>query len=460
MEVLIYSISSFFALFSFYNVQKESEGRKKIQWLCIIILLVVNIFLFHYMIKCYEVPIHNNRISYFVSNCSKYRSFTGYSNIEIVYDYNTFKELKKTDYRGEPIEYKPGIEVSTYIKGNSDTINGHCLFSTSYAVSTNGVVYNNFDRWYDDGYKKLVKDISYISFLERDHVKPTGFEIDESNNALNVDGVLFMLEINSSNRQSFLPFKTWKDKSNTEFFEPSEFEYSILARNDSLAPHHDSVYYYHQWSYFKFYKPTINSSKIRDYRYMPDKDSILFQSIFLTRNNFRKPDLLTTAEDVSQAVEVLWIDNNKHGFNNNIKKIKYDYNGPVEFSDIYPEPDCKDISSLYYTDSLKIKTIEEKGLKFHVKFPDMENLQIIRMWIVTLLLGGFLGLLIKLVYNVFKGRIFDKLKSSIIKHKKAVVIITIVITVIAIAYIILMLMASHVDAFNLYDDRSFLIFET
>ena len=50
-----------------------------------------------------------------------------------------------------------------------------------------------------------------------------------------------------------------------------------------------------------------------------------------------------------------------------------------------------DISSLYYTDSLKIQAIEKNGLKFHVKFPDMENLQIIRMWVVTLLLSGFLG---------------------------------------------------------------------
>ena len=462
MEIVIYSLSSCFALFSFYNLHKENEGRRKFQWLCILVLLVVNIFLFHYMIKCYEVPIHNNRISYFISNNSKYESFTGYSDIEIVYDYNTFKELKKTDFLGEPIDYEPGIEVRTYIKCNNDNDHTSCSFSTSYSYfNDKGESHNNFGRWYKDGYKKLVEDKSYISFLEKNNVKPSRFEIDESANSYSVEGVLFMLEINSSNRQSFLPFKEWKNNSRTIFYESPEFIYSPLARNDSLAPHHDTVYYNNEWIYIQHFKPTINSARFRDYRFIPDQDSILYQSRFMTRNNFRKPDLFTTAEDVSQAVEVLWVDNSRNGnFNNNIKKITYDYNGPVEFSDMNPVPDYIDISSLYYTDSLKIQAIEKNGLKFHVKFPDMENLQIIRMWVVTLLLSGFLGLLLKIVYNLLKERYSVSFKNWIKKHKLFVINLTITVVVIALIYIVLMLMMSHVNAFDMFDDRSYLIIET
>ena len=228
-----------------------------------------------------------------------------------------------------------------------------------------------------------------------------------------------------------------------------------------IAPHHDTVYYNNEWIYIQHFKPTINSARFRDYRFIPDQDSILYQSRFMTRNNFRKPDLFTTAEDVSQAVEVLWVDNSRNGnFNNNIKKITYDYNGPVEFSDMNPVPDYIDISSLYYTDSLKIQAIEKNGLKFHVKFPDMENLQIIRMWVVTLLLSGFLGLLLKIVYNLLKERYSVLFKNWIKKHKLFVINLTITVVVIALIYIVLMLMMSHVNAFDLFDDRSYLIIET
>ena len=460
MEILIYSLSSCVALFSFYNIHKENEGKKKIQWLFIIVLLVINIFLFNYMIKCYEVPIHNNRISYFISNSSKYKTFSGYSEIDIVYDYNTFKELKKTNFHGEPLDIEPGIEVSTYIKCNNDSTNSWHVSNTSYSYFDSNGSHNNFGRWYNDGYKKLVEDTAYISFLDKNNIKPSHFEVDVENNLYSVNGVLYMLEINSSNRQTFQAFKVWKDNSSVGFFKSTDFEYSLLARHDSLAPHHDSVFYNHQWCYIQCLKPTINSARYRDFRFIPENDSILYQRLFISRNNFRKPNLIYTAEDISQAVEVLLIDNSRDSsFTNKIKKIKYDYNGPVEFSDISPIPDYKDISSLYFTDSLKIKNIEEKGLKFHVRFPDMENLQIIRMWTVTLLLGGFLGLLLKMIYNLFKERYYDSIKSLFIRHKNIVVNITIAITIISIIYIVFMLIMSHVDAFNLYDDRSFLIFE-
>lgn len=461
MEIVIYSLSSCFALFSFYKLHKENEGRRKFQYLCILVLLVVNIFLFHYMIKCYEVPIHNNRISYFISNKSKYDSFTGYSDIEFVYDYNTFKELKKTNHLGERIYNEPGIKVSTYIKCNDDKDSTGCYFTTSYSYFENGVEHDNFSGWDKDGYKKLVEDKSYTSFLEKNNVKPSLFEIDESANRYSFDGVLFMLEINSSNRQSFL-FKLWKNNSRNVFYEYPKFESSLLAEYDSLAPHHDTVYYNNEWIYFHCLKPTINSMRERDYRFIPEQDSILYQSLILYKTGFEKPNLFTTAEDISQTVEVLWIDNGRDSaFNNNIKKIKYDYNGPVEFSDISPVPDYIDISSLYYTDSLKIKAIEENGLKFHVKFPDMENLQIIRMWMVTLLLGGFLGLLLKIVYNLLKESYSVVFMSSIKKHKKLVTNLTIAVVVIALIYIVLiMLIMSHVNAFDLYDDRFYLIIET
>ena len=56
--------------------------------------------------------------------------------------------------------------------------------TTSYSYfNDKGESHNNFGRWYKDGYKKLVEDKSYISFLEKNNVKPSRFEIDESANS-------------------------------------------------------------------------------------------------------------------------------------------------------------------------------------------------------------------------------------------------------------------------------------
>ena len=81
--------------------------------------VVIGIIAFwFYMIKCYEVPIHHNRISYMLmTNNTDYSYFTGNTAIDIVYDYNRQKGLKELSY-GYPKDTKPRVEIESYIEGH------------------------------------------------------------------------------------------------------------------------------------------------------------------------------------------------------------------------------------------------------------------------------------------------------------------------------------------------------
>lgn len=84
------------------------------------------------------------------------------------------------------------------------------------------------------------------------------------------------------------------------------------------------------------------------------------------------------------------------------QKVNIDFGGATEFSDMQPEPDGKTMTGFYYTDPLKIKQLCEKGLWFHAKFYQLENIQMIRLFFLTTILGIMLGLLLSSVWNLMK----------------------------------------------------------
>ena len=74
-------------------------------------------------------------------------------------------------------------------------------------------------------------------------------------------------------------------------------------------------------------------------------------------------------------------------------ELLFDFGGATEFSNIFPEPDVVSMSTLKYTDLNKIKYIGEQGLWLHAKFKQMENIQILRMFVMTTLLGFMVALM-------------------------------------------------------------------
>ena len=83
-------------------------------------------------------------------------------------------------------------------------------------------------------------------------------------------------------------------------------------------------------------------------------------------------------------------------------EVKFDFSGATDFSSMHPEPDIKTMTGFSYTDQRKIKQLSKDGLWFHAKFYQLENLQNVRLFFLTTVLGIMLGLLLSSIWNLIK----------------------------------------------------------
>lgn len=391
-----------------------------------------------FMIKCYEVPIHNNHISYVLKHQpSSDIHFTGNTTIDIIYDYNTYKGVKELTKWGAPIDTEPRIVVDNYIKVDS----GKSSIKQDYGYL------NNEMNWLENGRRMLLEDSTYISYMDS-----CGLEKGSKNW---IEGTFFIVAIASSNRQLFYPliFSTTNEVKSLW-----RNQYAYLTRVDWP----DSVWREFQWGRIVPAKRSSNNAGLVSYNFVPSSDSIICHGTVFRRSDFRRPSAIFTAEDISRAVEVLWIDGLRRNESEiNVSSLSFDYIGPAEFSDMYPEPDRREVSKIVFTDSTKLNHIVENGLRFHVKFPDMENVQQMRMFVVTLVLGGLLGLFASLIYKIiclYWGAISDFLKRRCYLNRRKGLWFCTLLLVVFIIILILVAMNSYVDAFDLNERDSMWVF--
>lgn len=81
-------------------------------------------------------------------------------------------------------------------------------------------------------------------------------------------------------------------------------------------------------------------------------------------------------------------------------KLSFTFNGATYFSEMNPKPDLVSMDAIQFTDPQKIKQIWRDGLWFHVAFPHMSNLQTVRMFVITTLLGFFIALAANILKNM------------------------------------------------------------
>ena len=397
-----------------------------------------------FMIKCYEVPIHNNHISYVLKHCpSADVHYSGNASIDIVYDYNTYKGFKELTKWGIPKDTEPRIVVENYIKVDS----GKSIIKQEYGYL------NNEMEWLEKGEKMIVEDPIYKSYMDS-----CGLPTDNRNW---IEGTFLIVAITSSNRQFFYPFIfTSSNESYTSW--RKEFAYTNNVRQKTLCEGADSIWREFQWGRSVPTKRSVNNSGLISYNFIPHSDSILYHGAVLRRTDFRRPNAIFTAEDISRAVEVLWIDGlRRNGSEIELKSLTFNYIGPTEFSDMYPEPDRREVSKITFTDSTKLCYIIDNGLRFHVKFSDMENIQQIRMFIITLILGGMLSLLAKLIRKVailYWSNIVHFLKRHCHLNTKRVMWLCTMLLIVLIILLFLVALNSYVDAFDLSETNSMWVF--
>lgn len=84
--------------------------------------------------------------------------------------------------------------------------------------------------------------------------------------------------------------------------------------------------------------------------------------------------------------------------------LTINFNTMVEFSPIIPQPDAISSNSIKYTDFEKIKEIYKNGIEFHAKFPEMTNVQSIRLFALTTILVFAINALIAYFILYFKSK--------------------------------------------------------
>lgn len=237
--------------------------------------------------------------------------------------------------------------------------------------------------------------------------------------------------INCTRRQRLLPFKNQSVESknlyvDTLFYVPDqEYEYQMNHFIDISDKSARPSYWNIHMNYLM--RPYRKKSNSHEYCYEAAhfasiKDSICPIYALYSDRDFESPNIFTTLEDISKAVEIVNLPITSY----NISSLLIDYTGTAEFSYIYPEPDEMTISSIRYKDPQKIKYIQWHGLKYHVNFPDMENLQDIRIMVITILITLLLTYIISLIYNLIHPIILSLWKN----YPKSFLIIVLVILLI------------------------------
>ncbi len=138
-----------------------------------------------------------------------------------------------------------------------------------------------------------------------------------------------------------------------------------------------------------FISEDISTSGIGD-------DSTLFVTSYQA-SSLDKPNFFMTAEDFSKMVEEIRFDSLDA---NEIHKLDIDYKGATIFGVLTPKPDSMTISSIHYYTPEKISQIAKDGLKYQVRFPELENMQEVRIFFVTMVLAGLLGVFFNLLYRL------------------------------------------------------------
>ena len=243
-------------------------------------------------------------------------------------------------------------------------------------------------------------------------------------------------------------------------------EYVDTLRGDIYIVHFDgtkrivdSLYYKRVFDYSAS-KTVPNGSTCLSENYVAtsEEDSMMIFNAELKTLSHGMPTYYV-AEDISKLVEVIYVGEKKDslqdiGIWKYVKSLTFDYVGPTEFSEhIIPEPDKITLSSISYWNSEKIQEIGRNGLRFHAKFPDMENKQEARIFILSAIVTGlgamFLRYMWRILFDSYKWLAYKTRKIKLIKWIFLMTLIAFVIWLIMKLYI--SICYANVDPYEMFN---------
>lgn len=415
------------------NIFMTSSNRHKRKWVicCRIALTIMAIIVLStYLRKIYEVPVNYTEFHVVRSGLLE----KGDLHYFLIRDYDREKVSSDNLFRRKS-KYNGGI----YVEGvfyNRDTSAFH---TNSNITKSDAWIRRNSEILDTAHYLKTIRNAVYVM------IKGTRRQT---------------MVLDSTTREMSKEYldATWVDT--TDYFHYGVFD-SISYSKDSIGQTHISVLankVNNKYCHREVWKIPIDTlfyySRLRDSKngfcrelhlYASRKDNSIPVFTDVTGDPFERPNPLIVAEDVSKMVEIIRIPVSSTHF---VKSLTIDYRCPADFGTLVPEPDEKTMSSIRYTDTLKIQKIAWDGLRYHVRFSDMENIQEVRIFTLTTLITILATILCSLIYKLTSSWLNKRWR----KYPKAFIFFIISICLLIYLYIKLFNYTTDVDYKNLYFD--------
>ena len=429
----------FFSLGSIHpmlnNLFKSNRNNRIIALICRLLLVFIALVVLRIvMIKVYEVPVNYTEFHVIRDGALN----DGELHLFLIRDYDRKKESSNNNYIRDR-ERKGGFYVEGFFHNKSkDTIHTNSNLSNEKQL-LRGKRYSEIIDTAKYDYTRIRSNVVYMMMMgtRRQELFPKDQDFDYSREYFNT-------EIDM----------------NTDYYHYGRYSDNITEEMDSNNTHHvmiPAIFLNSKYCKREVWKIPMDSvfvySRIRanrqgvckeSFTFSSEKDSVAPCFMDITGDPFEKPNPFLVAEDVSKMVEILRIPLSSHSF---VKSITIDYRCPAEFGFLVPEPDERTMSSIRYTDSLKILKIAVDGLEYHVKFPDMENIQEVRLFGLTAIITILLSVFASLLYKLFTRHVIRKW------YKNPTFSILSTITILTLSLILLFLFArSSVNYNNLKFD--------
>ena len=405
-----------------YKVFKANNDSGKVVLLKFALSLLAFLISCYVLLKIYQVPISYTKVNY------AYSSWIPDSNkidISLIRNYDLLSRNPLGSDGGELI---PSNIVIT--SKNREKKRGNGALIVTGLLKRDSVRISNSSNISEEAAVRLSQFLA-----EKNTVRE--FPVDSMN-------AMAYLSVYGNYRQSFY-YTNWVHHPLLDYKKDADVRY---VSYDGTKGKGDSARV-HKYLNYTITEPVGRNGFKREYFATASQSDTICPIVFFgSSSNYERPNVFTSAEDISKTVEVIELGGSTSRY---VRNLTLDYRTPIALpSKFLPEPDEVTMHSIRYTDPAKIEWIGAEGLRTYVSFPNLENVQALRIFVIAGIVGALAALMIRYANNLILRLI------RLIRRKVPSKVSTAILIIIAIGLIIAVFLSyksSNVDVFSINEDE-------
>lgn len=405
-----------------YKVFKANNESGKVVLLKFTLSLLAFLISCYVLLKIYQVPISYTKVNY------AYSSWIPDSNridISLIRNYDLLSRNPLGSDGGELI---PSNIVIT--SKNREKKRGNGALIVTGLLKRDSVRISNSSNISEEAAVRLSQFLA-----EKNTVRE--FPVDSMN-------AMAYLSVYGNYRQSFY-YTNWIHHPLLDYKKDADVRY---VSYDGTKGKGDSARV-HKYLNYTITEPVGRNGFKREYFATASQSDTICPIVFFgSSSNYERPNVFTSAEDISKTVEVIELGGSTSRY---VRNLTLDYRTPIALpSKFLPEPDEVTMHSIRYTDPAKIEWIGAEGLRTYVSFPNLENVQALRIFVIAGIVGALAALMIRYANNLILRLI------RLIRRKVPSKVSTAILIIIAIGLIIAVFLSyksSNVDVFSINEDE-------